>query len=807
MHLARLSLMLADHHYSSLPADSAQRVKGDGDSPLFANTDSAGALKQALDEHLLGVAKGAGLIAHALPNFARELPALAEHKGLRKRSGPGRFAWQDKAADAAAGMRELAQQQGGFIINMASTGCGKTLANARMLYALADPKRGLRAAYALGLRTLTLQTGRSYRQDLQLKDDDLAILVGGSANRALFEYYEAQSEATGSASVQDLLEEDSHLVFEGDTQSHPLLARALADSQIQRLLLAPLLVCTVDHLAPATESLRAGRQIAPMLRLLSGDLVLDELDDYDLADLPALMRLVHWAGLLGSRVILSSATLPPALVEGMFAAYRAGRIHHQRNRGAQGPLSDQAAQERLTVPCLWADEFGVLRADCAQLPDFAAQHAQFVAQRVAQLAKVPPMRRAALEPLQLASQQRQDIAQEFAQPLMQACLRLHQDHAERDPATGKKVSFGLVRMANVESLFDTARAMFALDAPEGTCIHLCVYHARFPLLQRSAIEHQLDAVFNRRDPQAVWGLPFVRAALNAPEANHLFVVLASPVCEVGRDWDASWAVAEPSSMRSLIQLAGRVQRHRQQAPSTHNVLVFETNLKSFRQTGVAAKDRKAIFLRPGFEANVPLNEPFRLRGNRLGTLLRPQEFEVLTAKPRIQPQPSAESDAQRKLVDLEHARMADGLLPKLARATSAKDLNAASGWQFTASALNGVLPRLQRFRAQTQVMETLVLLPDDDGETLRLHRVEESLQQRGQNLYPPVHDSLLRPVSLTLGQGMNAWGSEELMGLVQAQAEAQDMSLRRSAEKFTAVEVPQSTQGWRYHPWLGFSAL
>jgi CRISPR-associated endonuclease/helicase Cas3 len=806
MHLARLSLMLSDHHYSSLPADSPQRVHGNGGSHLFANTDAAGSLKQTLDEHLLGVAKGAGLIAHALPSFARELPALAEHKGLRKRSGPGRFAWQDKATDAAADMRELAQQQGGFIINMASTGCGKTLANARMLYALADPKRGLRAAYALGLRTLTLQTGRSYRQDLQLKDDDLAILVGGSANRTRFDYYEAQSEATGSASMQDLLEEDSHLVYEGDTQSHPLLARALADSQIQRLLLAPLLVCTVDHLAPATESLRAGRQIAPMLRLLSGDLVLDELDDYDLDDLPALTRLVHWAGLLGSRVILSSATLPPALVEGMFAAYRAGRIHHQRNRGTQGEVSEHVAQARLAVPCLWADEFGVLRADCTQLPDHAEQHALFVAQRVAQLAKAQPLRRAELLTLQLASQQRQDIATEFAQPLMQACLRLHKDHAELDPTTSKQVSFGLVRMANVEPLFDTARTLFALDAPEDTRIHLCIYHARFPLLQRSAIEHQLDAVFNRRDPQAVWRLPFIRAALQAPEAHHVFVVLASPVCEVGRDWDASWAVAEPSSMRSLIQLAGRVQRHRSHAPIIPNVLVFDTNLKNFRQTGVAAKDRKAIFLRPGFEANVPLNDPFRLRGNRLGTLLRPQEFEVLTARPRIQPQPAAESDAQRKLVDLEHARMTDGLLPRMARVNSATDLNAASGWQFASAALNGVLPRLQRFRAQTQRMETLVFLPDDDGEALRLHRVEASQQQRGQNLYIPVHDSLLRPVTLTLGQGMSAWGSEDLMALVQTQAEAQDMGLRRCAEKFTVVDVPQSTQGWRHHPWLGFSA-
>ena len=85
--------------------------------------------------------------------------------------------------------------------------------------------------------------------------------------------------------------------------------------------------------------------------------------------------------------------------------------------------------------------------------------------------------------------------------------------------------------------------------------------------------------------------------------------------------------------------------------------------------------------------------------------------------------------------------------------------------------------------------------------------MEESRQQRVQKLYTPVHDSLLRPVSLTLGRGMGAWGSQELMGLVQAQAEAQDMDLRRSAEKFTVVEEPQTTQGWRHHPWLGFSAL
>src|SRR5690606_13954962 len=130
MHLRRLSLMLADHHYSSLPKDSPQRVSGDGNTELHANTNEDGTPKQPLYEHLLGVARDAGLVAYALPGFDRHLPRLANHRGLRKRSTDPRFSWQDKAADAASSLREASRQHGAFIVDMASTGCGKTLGNA-----------------------------------------------------------------------------------------------------------------------------------------------------------------------------------------------------------------------------------------------------------------------------------------------------------------------------------------------------------------------------------------------------------------------------------------------------------------------------------------------------------------------------------------------------------------------------------------------------------------------------------------------------------------------------------------------------
>ena len=158
--------------------------------------------------------------------------------------------------------------------------------------ALADPGVGMRCAFAIGLRTLTLQTGRVFQRDLGLGDEQLAIKVGGAASRALFEYWKARAEATGSASRQALLDEGGQVLFEGDDR-HPLLQRLTDDAQVRSLIAAPVLACTVDHLTPATESLRGGRQIAPMLRLMTSDLVLDEPDDFDMADLPALTRLVR----------------------------------------------------------------------------------------------------------------------------------------------------------------------------------------------------------------------------------------------------------------------------------------------------------------------------------------------------------------------------------------------------------------------------------------------------------------------------------------------------------------------------------
>lgn len=813
MHLSRLSLMLADHHYSSLEGDQSERITITPDTPLLANTcRKSSDPNQPLEEHLLGVAQHGAQVARFLPRCEQHLPRIGKHKRLKQRAQQERFRWQDKSADMAAGMRERSRDQGAFIVNMASTGCGKTLANARIMYSLADPAQGMRCAFALGLRTLTLQTGKAFRDLLRLDDEDLAIRVGGSASRALFEHHEAQAEASGSASRQALLEEDTHVVYEGQTDQHPLLSRAVANPQVRALLVAPVLVCTIDHLTPATESQRGGRQIAPMLRLMSGDLVLDEPDDFDLDDLPALTRLVHWAGLLGARLLLSSATLPPALVQGLFEAYRNGRQHFHHNRGAQPGGAAPA------ICCAWVDELHQQGQECLEVATFVQAHAQFARRRHAELARLAaePRRRAEIRPVQgLPSTRKLPLlAEAFAPKVLAAAVDLHRGHHGLDPRTCKRVSFGLVRMANIEPLFEVALALFRQTPPAELRVHLCVYHARHPLLVRSAIELQLDQALNRQEPDAVYSLPDVRQRLDtSPETDHLFIVLGSPVTEVGRDHDYDWALVEPSSMRSLIQLAGRVRRHRPEPATSPNILVFSHNLRHFRDQG------RAAFCRPGFETD---DTPFRLGAHDLRELLTAEQLEVIDARPRIvSPEPNALRPRAR-LVDLEHARLRQTMLAQeqaptakplgnrrrgLTAATPA--LNATTWWNQAPrdALLTAVLPQQQVFRREPKPRDvTLALLPDEDGKQPILHQVMDG-PRRGECLYVEVDRSQCVHLTDDVVQGdrIEPWGVTDYMATLSALALELDLTLLDCARRFGTTAVRLDDDGWRYHPSLGFA--
>lgn len=782
LHLSRLVLMLADHDYSSRLATAGWQS---ADYQAWANTDSSTkALKQKLDEHNIGVGQNALLLGRSLPKLRQTLPAMTRHKGFKQRTANARFRWQDAAFDTASALRERSAQQGFFGVNMASTGCGKTFANARIMYALADEKIGCRFSVALGLRTLTLQTGDALRDKLQLQSDDLAVLIGSSSVQQLHQMHRAVPiDDVSSQSAERLFSEHQYVRYDGSLDDGHLSHWLKQDSKLHKLISAPVLVSTIDHLMPATEGVRGGKQIAPMLRLLTSDLVLDEPDDFDIADLPALCRLVNWAGMLGSRVLLSSATLPPALIQALFRAYEAGRGEYQKSCGIpNAPMN---------ICCAWFDENTTVSEDISDGLRFKNVHEAFAAQRIGKLKQATPLRHAALIPLESPTRKINDVLLSLVGALQSSMMQLHCDHHQVHES-GKTVSVGLIRMANIDPLVATAQRLFLLKSQHDYRIHYCVYHSQHPLAMRSHIEQRLDAMLTRHQPESLWEVAEVRAAIEKyPESHHLFVVLGTSVTEVGRDWDLDWAIAEPSSMRSLIQLAGRIQRHRQIPPKTPNLHILRKNIKALRQNG----SDLAAYCRPGFEVKATVTafgdktKDYLLASHDLHELLTEEQYLHIDASARILERAEAQVRSPfSNLVDLEHRRLTVELMG--AHSCAAQWWRSHVDWC-------GESQRQMPFRKTGKQLECVLLLDDDD--LLRFYNRDTGSagwKESGEFDY----------LALEIADGVSAWIQASYSEVYNHLADEFGMEVEEVGQKFGEIGLSiysEEPEAWRFNPVLG----
>lgn len=776
-HMARLSLMLADHFYSSQPATPGWQ---DPAYAVSANTErDSGKVRQRLDEHNIGVAQNALLLARSLPHLRKTLPAITRHKGFKKRSEQQKYRWQDRAWEAAGNLRDRAYKQGFFGVNMASTGCGKTFANARIMSALADEKQGCRFSVALGLRTLTLQTGDALREKLTLAEDDLAVLIGSPSVTQLHQLNRNEptpEEASGSESTEALFAEHQYVSYDGSLDDGRLSRWLKGRNTLNKLISAPVLVTTIDHLIGATEGLRGGRQIAPMLRLLTSDLVLDEPDDFDIDDLPALCRLVNWAGMLGSRVLLSSATLPPALILALFNAYRSGRdiFNHACGLTTESDLC-----------CAWFDENESFTEDLRQPLMFKQRHEAFVGRRVKWLASRPVLRRADFVPVFPAQTDDLSVYRSVADAIFSSMIRLHAAHHQCDPVTGKTVSVGVVRMANINPLVAVTKLLLSCPAPDDMHIHYCVYHSQHPLAMRSWIEQRLDATLMRNVPESLWQVAEVRHALKVyPQQHHLFVVLATPVAEVGRDHDYDWAIAEPSSMRSLIQLAGRVQRHRQNPAPGENILILQKNIRALKSPG----GQQPVYCFPGFES-----KEFMLGSHDLSELLEHEQYRSISAIPRIQERQGAgKRPPFSNFVDLEHRRLWQEL-----QGTDAKpdDYCAALWWRKEMSWC-GELQRRKPFR-KSQAEELHYLLIEEEGDTPRFFILDTGAAGRKASAINHVQ-------APSQASGVSAWIEMDYQQVYLRLADKLDMELVAVSMAFGEISLRKDEgETWCFDPFLG----
>ncbi len=783
-HISRLCLMLADHFYSA--QEKITEEWRSPNYPVWANTYYMGhGFKQQLDEHLIGVAHYAQRIAQSLPKLNNSLDSLDNKDVLERNVGKDHkelFGWQDKARKISQKMAKETIVKGFFGINMASTGKGKTLANAKVMYAIGNGTGRKRFSVALGLRTLTLQTGREYRKKIGLSEEELAIAVGGTAVKELFDNQQDKEntneyEKIGGESQEELLDPDLTINYKGGRSRHSLSWWTAQEENLDKLINAPVLVCTIDHLIPATEGTKGGRQIAPMLRLLTSDLVLDEPDDFGLEDLPALCRLVHWAGMLGSRVLLSTATMPPALAYALFLAYHDGwREYAKANISAwNGEIS-----------CAWFDEFNSRSGEFSDFKQFKSAHESFVEKRIENLeGSVLARQKGAIIPMdKLGTGSINNI---MAGIIQEHILELHQKHHQSH--SGKNVSIGLVRMANIRPLVAVAIELISKDAPcRDTCIHYCVYHSRFPLAIRSHIENKLDRILNRHNPDDIWCHPEIDEKIrNSRQLNHIFVVIASPVAEVGRDHDYDWAIVEPSSIRSIIQVAGRVFRHRPRVPSEPNILLLDKNYR-------ALSGESKCFEKPGFEI-----EGLQHQGSHaLLEILPPAQYATINAIPRIAlPAGCVLSDnSWSNLVELEHKALTQQLF------TGNKPANV--WWKYHPQWC-GEVQRQQRFRASPQD-EVYYLWIVDKYSPARW-------QWKNENVKPAEFGELSGDISIdnfqlqSHGSGNDFWFElDEKAIYTQLAGELNIRTLEEVSRRFGEVrliEYDNYPQEYKYHPNLG----
>jgi CRISPR-associated endonuclease/helicase Cas3 len=770
LHHARLSLMLGDHHYSSQGADKNWH----NSLQLYANTDKkSGELKQVLDEHLIGVARHALKTAHLLPAFEYEPPQVYDVKKLKKKSTEDKFRWQDKAVEKIKAWKAEEHpsepRYGFFAVNLASTGCGKTLANAKIMQALSKNSDSLRYALALGLRTLTLQTGDEYRNRIGLDDSELAVMIGSRAimelhrqNQQVLDQADDINERAGSESAEALLD-DSEVHYECAIPETGL-STVLGDEPRQRernlkFLYAPVLACTIDHLMAATETKRGGRYILPSLRLMSSDLVIDEIDDFDGSDLIAIGRLIHLAGMLGRKVMISSATIPPDLAEGYFNAYQEG-----------WKLFAQTRSVKNQIGCAWVDEFAA-QIETIQDTEMIARrqiyrqmHQRFIDKRVSQLQKQPIKRMAEIVPCEQQEGDKDSIEKIYFAAIQQAILNQHQRHAQQDPHSGKSVSFGVVRMANIPPCIRLTQYLAAAQWPTAIDIRIMAYHSQQLLLLRSEQEKHLDALLKRNDLLAVFNNPQIRRHLSDSSSKQMiFILVATPVEEVGRDHDFDWAVVEPSSYRSIIQLAGRILRHRNITPRTANMALLQYNLKALKKQGLA-------YYRPGYES-----EHLRLVSHDLKDLIPSEQLNAVNALPRIRCNPEPIPD--KSLADLEHAS-----IRRLLTAYESKGAKTLQGWLTECWWLTALPQQLSPFRKQDN-HQNLYLIPDEKRGWALVEKTPQGDTKQIEELYKiDYHEADEQLIN-------KLWLYRDYAELLEQQIELTGLSLRQAALRYGEISI------------------
>lgn len=587
---ARVALIFADHTVSAQTyEDSNSESQTEG---LFANTKidkkrKKRKLDQPLDWHLVNVGERARFIASKM-TMDLNLTGLSEQtvEFICRNTLNKHFKWQNTVAKVIEKYINKHPDISSLVFNIAGTGSGKTRLNLRVACTLSPENP--RIAIAQNLRSLTLQTGEALKSSMNLGDEEITTVIGDKVTQKLFEARDqsfVDTDENPNEPMFDVFGEESVL----PTWLDPLFQKGeKTDHQSKAVLSSPILVSTIDYLVAAGEPHRQGHHVKALLRLLSSDLILDEIDSYEPSSLMAVLRLVQLAALYGRNVICSSATLSDTVAKSIYRAFESGiemrEALHQTPQKFLVAIADNELKPEVWIQSKQTqkDFISVYHHHLEQLQEVLTEKAK-TPYRLAQFGSI--------EEISVAGWKNTVLAQ------IQA---LHQTHQWQYNKTGKQISFGLIRVANIKHAIDLAKFLVEhLPHAKVAC-----YHANDWLISRFYKEQSLDQLLTR--PKTI-GNQNILADNNIKKimSEHddvPFIVIATPVEEVGRDHDFDWGIIDASSAQSIVQTAGRINRHRLIPVNVPNISILQHNYRYCESKQKNQNNRYVVFKWPGYEA-------------------------------------------------------------------------------------------------------------------------------------------------------------------------------------------------------------
>lgn len=562
-YLARPSLVFADYKESASKKVNKIYKK----NILYANTieisKETNVLGDTLINHLIKVANTSEEIFNeiackktscykqslSIPFF--EQPKQLTNPSILPENSP--FYWQN-AITSKLKQSEIANC--GFFGSLISkTGAGKTKAAPQIMLATGATAR---FNIALGMRTLTLQTHKSYLSSLiGFNEHQVSLMIGSGAI---------------TENINSKFDIDCEIISKEKTNfKHPLSSIFMNSKQLN-MINSPISVMTIDHLINATN-LRSSFHCTVLLEVMCSDLILDEIDDYSAEDLVAVGKLVYLTGYYGRKVIISSATSSTTMISSLQNAYLKGYKQFQdRYQYIPEPIIAYMSHEAPYITF-------------ANKENNEQKYLDFLNNLVTKTDMSKTKHK--LKIVQIAKDS-------WKESILAACIKL--SNYWNTCVNGINVSMGFVRFNNVDNSRKFASYLLETDFDKTNDIFSNMnnylfkiqnYHSKLDNATRTLLERSLNMILDRNGDlfnEREQIINAVNEAKKQNKSNVIIIISTTNIQETGRDHCYDWAICEPQTDKSLIQSSGRVWRHRRHLSTGHlsNIALLSRPLRSFK---------------------------------------------------------------------------------------------------------------------------------------------------------------------------------------------------------------------------------